>query len=121
MARRNWSCSPSRYGTCGSAGLTTQTYNDLWGDSTGYWRPVFCINNLQRTPTGPGYPACGLFQVRPNYLTGCDAKFAQTPHHAMNVALGDGSVRAVSGTIKPATWANVCDPRDGAILGPDWD
>jgi prepilin-type N-terminal cleavage/methylation domain-containing protein len=110
-----------RYGTCGSTGNTAQTYNDLWGDSTSYWRPVFCINNLQRTPTGPGYPACGMFQVQPNYLTGCDAKVAQTPHLSMNVCLGDGSVRALSRNLSPAVWAAVCDPRDGVALGPDWD
>src|SRR5262249_13210335 len=86
-------------------------------DSTSYWRPVFCINNLQRTPTGPGYPACGMFQVKPNYLTGCDAKYAQTPHDSMNVALADGSVRSLGRNMSPATWAAVCDPRDGAAAG----
>jgi hypothetical protein len=39
----------------------------------------------------------------------------------MNVCLGDGSVRFVSGSIQPGTWANACDPRDGnASVGPDW-
>jgi prepilin-type N-terminal cleavage/methylation domain-containing protein len=110
-----------RYGTCGSTGNTALTYNDLWGDSTSYWRPVFCINNLQRTPTGPGYPACGMFQVQPNYLTGCNASVAQTPHLAMNVCLGDGSVRAVSRNLNPTIWAYVCDPQDGTPVGPEWD
>jgi prepilin-type N-terminal cleavage/methylation domain-containing protein len=110
-----------RYGTCGSTGNTALTYNDLWGDSTSYWRPVFCINNLQRTPAGPGYPSCSMFQVQPNYLTGCDAKVAQSPHSAMNVCLGDGSVRAVSRNLNPTVWAAVCDPRDGVAPGPEWD
>jgi prepilin-type N-terminal cleavage/methylation domain-containing protein len=109
-----------RYGTCASAGDTAQTYATLWGDSTAYWRPVFCINNLQRTPTGAGYPQCGMFQVQPNWLAGCDAKVAQSPHSAMNVALGDGSVRALVREMNPATWAALCDPRDGAATGSDW-
>lgn len=110
-----------RYGTCGNTGVTGQTYNDLWGDSTSYWRPVFCINNLQRTPTGPGYPACSMFQVQPNWLYGCDAKVAQSPHTVMNVGLGDGSVRGLSRNLNPAIWAAACDPRDGVVLGADWD
>jgi len=109
-----------RYGTCGSTGRTDETYNELWGDATSYWRPVFCINNLQRTPTAAGYPPCGLFQVRPHWLNGCDARVAQTPHTAMQVCLGDGSVRSVSGSISPDTWSYVCDPRDGNPLGSDW-
>ena len=109
-----------RFGTCGSAGAVGQTYNDLWGDATSYWRPVFCINNLQRTPTAAGYPACGMFQVRPNWLSGCDARVAQTPHDAMQVGLGDGGVRSVSAGVSPATWGQACDPRDGNPLAGDW-
>jgi len=110
-----------RYGTCSSTGNTTQTYNDLWGDSTSYWRPVFCINNLQRTPTGPGYPACGMFQVKPHWLNSCDAKVAQTPHESMNVGIGDGSVRSVGRSLNATVWGYVCDPRDGNIPGSEWD
>ena len=35
--------------------------------------------------------------------------------------LGDGSVRAVSGSISTATWYNACHPRDGNVLGSDWE
>jgi hypothetical protein len=38
----------------------------------------------------------------------------------MNVLLGDGSVRTVNGSISPATWQTVTDPRDGGVAGSDW-
>ena len=38
----------------------------------------------------------------------------------MNIGLGDGSVRFVSGGVSPTTWASACDPRDGVPLGNDW-
>ena len=38
----------------------------------------------------------------------------------MNVGLGDGSTRFVSGSISAATWAHACDPQDGNPLGSDW-
>jgi prepilin-type processing-associated H-X9-DG protein len=38
----------------------------------------------------------------------------------MNVTLGDGSVRFVSGAMNPTTWAYACDPRDGNPMPPDW-
>jgi prepilin-type N-terminal cleavage/methylation domain-containing protein len=110
-----------RYGNCTGTGATTSVYTSLWGDSTNYWRPVFCLNNLARTAAAAGYPPCALFQVRPNWLTGCDPSRAQTSHpDGIQVALADGSVRAVPAGISAGTWAQVCDPRDGEILGGDW-
>ena len=112
-----------RYGTCGSSGQVdaSSTFSNLWGDSTGAWRPVFCINNIGQTPVKPGYPPCSLFQLQPNWITGCDSSRAQSPHPGgIHVCLGDGSVRFVSGTISPETWAQACDPRDGNPLGSDW-
>jgi prepilin-type N-terminal cleavage/methylation domain-containing protein/prepilin-type processing-associated H-X9-DG protein len=112
-----------RYATCASNGdLTLGTAAaSLWADSTVPWRPTFCVNNWINTPTGPGYPPCAMFQVQPNYLTGCDPGRAQSGHTGgMNVGMGDGSVKFVSGSISPATWAAACDPRDGAPLGADW-
>ena len=51
----------------------------------------------------------------------CDRRLASSPHTAgMNVGLGDGSVRFLTGTISPTTWANACNPQDGLTLGNDW-
>jgi prepilin-type N-terminal cleavage/methylation domain-containing protein len=50
----------------------------------------------------------------------CDNWLAQTGHAAMNVALMDGSVRSVSGTVTQDTWTTALLPRDGQPLGSDW-
>jgi prepilin-type N-terminal cleavage/methylation domain-containing protein len=39
---------------------------------------------------------------------------------AINVGMGDGSVRGVSSGITALTWQRACDPQDGQVLGPDW-
>jgi prepilin-type N-terminal cleavage/methylation domain-containing protein len=112
-----------RFGTCGFTGAinASSTYGSLWADSTSVWRPVFCVNNIANQPSAAGYAPCELFQVQPNYLTSCDNGRAQANHiGGMNVCLGDGSVRFVSGSVTPATWASACDPRDGVPLGNDW-
>jgi hypothetical protein len=76
-----------------------------------------------------GYPNTWRFQVRPRALgfnrcpqgeDCCNRWVAQTPHAAMNVALLDGSVRAVVGSVSTPTWSSALLPSDGLILGPDW-
>jgi prepilin-type N-terminal cleavage/methylation domain-containing protein len=111
-----------RYGTCGTSGVpnSASTYGNLWSDSNSVWRPVFCINNYSQTPTPGSYAPCLTFQVQPNWVSGCESRRAQSPHEqGMNVTLADGSVRFVSGSIDATVWANVCDPRDGAVVG-EW-
>jgi prepilin-type N-terminal cleavage/methylation domain-containing protein len=112
-----------RYGTCGMSGNpdATSTYCNLWGDSDSGWRPTFCVNRIDQTPAMAGYPACYLFQVRPDWINGCDSSRAQSPHAGgIQVGLGDGSVRFVTAGISATTWAQACDPRDGEPLGSDW-
>jgi prepilin-type N-terminal cleavage/methylation domain-containing protein/prepilin-type processing-associated H-X9-DG protein len=46
---------------------------------------------------------------------------ATSPHTGgINVGLGDGSVRFVSGSISGATWLAACTPAGGEVLGSDW-
>ncbi len=54
-----------------------------------------------------------MFQVRPTH---CDPWRTQTPHSEMNVALADGSVRAISPGISDTTWKDALKPRDGQIM-----
>jgi prepilin-type processing-associated H-X9-DG protein len=37
----------------------------------------------------------------------------------MNVAMMDGSVRAIKGTINQRIWSNLLDPADGGIVSSD--
>ncbi len=113
-----------RYGTCGSTGnpnnITTGT--NLWSSSDTICRPVFCLNIVQM-PVGSGYsPPCALFEVRPDWINGCDFSRAESGHSGgINVCLGDGSVRFLTAGISATTWAQACDPQDGIPLGPDWN
>jgi prepilin-type N-terminal cleavage/methylation domain-containing protein len=112
-----------RFGTCGNGGSLedAHTAGSLWSDSNNRWRPVFCINEFDQTPQTAGYRACGMFQVAPNWLRGCDSSRAQTAHAGgMSVVMGDGSVRGVSESMAEAAWVAVCDPQDGQSPNGDW-
>jgi len=64
-----------------------------------------------------------MFQVQPGLGrcgTCCDNWRAQTPHAAINVAMVDGSVRALSGELSQETWDRLLMPRDGLPPGLDW-
>lgn len=107
-----------RYANCTNSGSNYPVYTTLWCDASSYWRPAFCLNNLERTPKVIGYPACSSFQAAPHWKTGCDASRAQSGHTAgMNICLADGSVRFVSEEIDDGVWAIACDPRDGSMGG----
>ena len=47
-----------RYGTCGTSGRldTYTTIGNLWSDSGARFRPVFCMNNSEQTPTTADTP-----------------------------------------------------------------
>jgi prepilin-type N-terminal cleavage/methylation domain-containing protein len=110
------------YGSCTNTGSygNGSAAASLWADSTLPWRPIMCHNTASKN-VNPGYAPCNTFQVRPDPLNSCDPSRGQSAHtNGMNVGLGDGSVRFVSGTISPTTWARACDPRDTLPLGSDW-
>jgi hypothetical protein len=73
---------------------------------------------------GPG----SMFQVQPLYPvfygsgapSQCDRRLAQTSHQLLQAALADGSVRAISSTISPSTWAALLTPHAGDLLGAAW-
>jgi prepilin-type N-terminal cleavage/methylation domain-containing protein len=65
--------------------------------------------------------------ANPNYvfdvnatINRCNIFVTNSPHNAMQVALGDGSVRSVSGSISKATWVAACNTQLQGLLGPDW-
>jgi prepilin-type N-terminal cleavage/methylation domain-containing protein len=109
------------YVTCGNSGDVTNADASLWADSSTPWRPIMCHNTPDKSISNGGYYACNQFQSQPNFYATCDPSRGQSGHvGGMNVCLADGSVRFVSATISPATWASACDPRDGVPLGSDW-
>jgi prepilin-type N-terminal cleavage/methylation domain-containing protein len=59
------------------------------------------------------------FQVNAVAAT-CDIFVTQSVNPAMQVALGDGSVRGCAGGMSRDTWVRACTPNDGAPLGADW-
>jgi hypothetical protein len=60
-------------------------------------------------------------QIQPQFLTNCDPTRPSGPHTGViMVVMGDGSVRAVSGTVSPTTWLLANVPNDGEVLPPDF-
>ncbi len=107
------------YGTCGSSGDSSYLWGSLWADANSIWRPGFNLGPWKGGTSG--YPPAPLFQVGPNYMTGCDPTRPQSPHpQGINVGLGDGSVRFVAQGISSGTWAQACNPLDPNPLGVDW-
>jgi type II secretory pathway pseudopilin PulG len=80
-----------------------------WGYSNlYYWTPMFA------------YYSRAKFQQNPTQEQ-CDPGLAQAIDPAgINAAMGDGSVRLVSYHVSPQTWALLCDPRDGQVIGNDF-
>jgi len=69
-----------------------------------------------------GMPNTLMFQVQPLPMTYaacpagndcCNPWVLQTPHNTLPVAMGDGSIRNISGQITQETWRYLCQPRDG--------
>jgi prepilin-type processing-associated H-X9-DG protein len=119
------------YAKCTGAGGGA---GSIWGNTNPWWRAAFCLpriggeytNDRYRFPPEERGYDCENCRCRPpqavKYNEGCDIRRAQLLHsgNAMNVGMADGSVRIVTTSVSTVTWAAVCDPRDGVVLGPDW-
>ncbi len=72
---------------------------------------------------GTGDGPASKFQVRPLPFTGstsqCDGARAQTSHQAIQVVLGDASVRSLSASLDGTTWWRLCTPQDGQVVSLD--
>jgi prepilin-type N-terminal cleavage/methylation domain-containing protein len=76
---------------------------------------------------GPYYDGRGVaiggttvrFQIRPD-PTQAPCTLPQTPFQALNIAVGDGSVRSLTASTSAATWAAIQTPNSGDINGSDW-
>jgi prepilin-type N-terminal cleavage/methylation domain-containing protein len=85
----------------------------IWGeDGAGYVSPWVVNAPVVMTTQLPDFSADRNL---------CDPFLGQALTSAgIGVGLGDGSVRFVSGGISQTTWQNALLPRDGNILGTDW-
>jgi type II secretory pathway pseudopilin PulG len=95
--------------------------------------PVFGWTEYTKGNTfAAGFPKAGA-ATQPNYasdkrtfqiapaIADCDPSITQGAHRgAMQILLGDGSVRGVTSAISRTTWINACTPNDGQPLGADW-
>jgi prepilin-type N-terminal cleavage/methylation domain-containing protein len=92
----------SSNGDCGGLNYFGTTYTPMITPS-----PTFCGQNTRSWTWGGNVSVC---MCR-----------ATSPHTAgINAALGDGSVRFVSGGISGTTWFAACTPQGGEVLGSDW-
>jgi prepilin-type N-terminal cleavage/methylation domain-containing protein len=111
------------YGTCGNTGDLngTNTWGSLWADANSYWRPGFNLNTDKRGYALGEYPPSPKFQVNPHFFNNCTPWTPQGGHPGgIQVALGDGSVRFLTGSMSDAAWQRAADPRDGLPMAADW-
>ncbi|QDU31023.1 Type II secretion system protein G precursor [Anatilimnocola aggregata] len=109
------------YGTCGNTGSVTIAHGSLWSDSNSTWRPAFNLGASKGGSAVTTFPPSPKFQITPHYYNNCFSETPQGIHPTIiMVACGDGSVRALSGSMSDLTWQRAVDPREGELLGNDW-
>jgi prepilin-type N-terminal cleavage/methylation domain-containing protein/prepilin-type processing-associated H-X9-DG protein len=130
-----------KYGSCSGFGSLWAhgSWTTWWMPMFGYPGPIYCLNpsefkKCQSPPTGTGVGPASKFQVTPRFTAGrnetapnndyntyCDPNRPQAPHPAgINVALADGSVRSLPGSISPKTWWALCTPAGGEVVADDF-
>jgi prepilin-type N-terminal cleavage/methylation domain-containing protein len=123
FAERYRNCSPdgANGGGCTLPGWSWNTIlngGDCWSSPTfgGNEAGIYQLNcdgaqhewNNLTFQAGPSPRACNWYITQGGH-TG-----------AMQVALGDGTVRGVTSSISVQTWRQACNPLDGGTLGSDW-
>src|SRR5262249_35639265 len=103
-----------------------------WWDCPLFDHPYRALSNLNAGPGprsdpnfrqnrdgGGGKPGGIQANARPHQ---CDYRRLQALHGGgvMIAGLADGSVRNVNASISALTWARVCTPTGGEVLGNDW-
>jgi prepilin-type N-terminal cleavage/methylation domain-containing protein len=103
-------------GQCNSPGGDAFCGGTNWGDPLlDFFAPVY--NDLPNGVITPAFTP----QIMPNFTVNCDPTRPSSGHSSViNVALGDGSVRSLTGSISAMTWLLANVPNDGQALGSDW-
>jgi prepilin-type N-terminal cleavage/methylation domain-containing protein len=117
-----------KYAQCGPpvAGVNSFTFSTQWADRFAVYSGAyvgFYPNPNNGNPAIPvNYGVAGMFLVQPNpWQSKCDSPVASTSHSAIQVGLGDASVRSCAGSMSPNTWWMAMVPNDGNPLGQDWE
>jgi hypothetical protein len=104
-----------------TGGGTTWVHPGTAGVASGqsWWPAVMAPDYLKYNANSLGPNAGALFQAHPTPFIGtCDWTRASTPHpSAIEVALGDGSVRSVSQGVSPALWFALFTPAGSEVIG----
>jgi len=122
FAERYRDCSPDpNHG--GGCTLPAWAWNTILNGGDCWTSPTFGAANdgiYQMNCDGAQFNYGGVgFQDGPSSQS-CNWYVTQGGHNAMQIGLGDGSVRGVTSGMSVTTWTNACTPSDGAPLGADW-
>jgi prepilin-type N-terminal cleavage/methylation domain-containing protein len=116
-----------KYARCGPASSNGNefSFSTQWADRFAvYSAPYvgFYPNPNNGNPPIPvNYGTAGMFLVQPNpWQTNCKSPVASTSHAAIQVGMGDASVRSCSASVSPNTWWMAMVPDDGNPLPADW-
>jgi len=109
--------------TWGWSGHYFQSDRKWWNGPNyfyGYDKTISGWNWNTGSPTWAVNPRNPPFQVKPK-IKDAHIDYAQSfSTSGLNVALLDGSARLVNGQINPKTFAALCTPAAGDIVGNDW-
>jgi prepilin-type N-terminal cleavage/methylation domain-containing protein len=102
--------------TCPPPGGFTNCGGNNWSDPLlDYFTAVY--NILPNGVITPAYTP----QVGVNYFLACDPTRPSSAHtNVIQAAMGDGSVRSVSGSVSSQAWFLASVPNDGLTLPSDW-
>jgi prepilin-type N-terminal cleavage/methylation domain-containing protein len=91
--------------------------NDNPGD---IFSPAFAVTYDFKGTYAMYSPAPAMFQLKPTpWNTASNVNLASTAHDAMQVVMGDGSVRSISGNVSPTgVWWPLLTPDGGDVPGP---
>ncbi len=104
-----------KYAACGSQGNLWAWPGGDWGMGDSWWGPHMGCERW-----GGSWNLTPLIQPNP-WNTQCNPGRASSAHTGTCfVALMDGSVRGVSGSVSQVTWQRAISPDDGQILANDW-
>jgi hypothetical protein len=119
FAERFKNCSP----TSGGCTLPAWAWNTSMNGGDAWSSPTFGAQNDgigQMNDGGALFSSGNVgFQAGPSAQQ-CNWYVTQGGHSAMQVGLGDGSVRGVSNGVSVTTWVFACTPNDGNPLGSNW-